>query len=155
GQFWKDFIRDTGPVFRKPTIEQLEGFIHPTWEALVEGAKYVDDRLREIFDELRPDVIVEDNVVGFPAVVAADCPWVRIATCTPCDWPAPSLRRWFPASPTGDGGGWTESRENTRRVHAALHADFDEFARERGCPPLPDLEFIHRSPHLNLFLYPE
>ena len=20
GQFWKDFIRDTGPVFRKPTI---------------------------------------------------------------------------------------------------------------------------------------
>ena len=31
GQFWKDFIRDTGPVFRKPTIEQLEGFIRPTW----------------------------------------------------------------------------------------------------------------------------
>ena len=30
GQFWKDFIRDTGPVFRKPTIEQLEGFIAPT-----------------------------------------------------------------------------------------------------------------------------
>ena len=25
GQFWKDFIRDTAPVFRQPTIEQLEG----------------------------------------------------------------------------------------------------------------------------------
>ena len=25
GQFWKDFIRDTAPVFRKPTIEQLAG----------------------------------------------------------------------------------------------------------------------------------
>src|SRR6266511_2708945 len=23
GQFWKDFIRETAPVFRKPTIEQL------------------------------------------------------------------------------------------------------------------------------------
>ena len=65
GQFWKDFIRDTGPVFRKPTIEQLEGFIKPTWEALVDGAKYVDDRLAEIFEEVCPDVIVEDNVVGF------------------------------------------------------------------------------------------
>ena len=52
GQFWKDFIRDTGPVFRKPTIEQLEGFIQPTWQALVDGSKYVDDRLREIFDEV-------------------------------------------------------------------------------------------------------
>ena len=28
GQFWKDFIRDTAPVFRKPTIEQL-GELHP------------------------------------------------------------------------------------------------------------------------------
>ena len=28
GQFWKDFIRDTAPVFRTPTIEQL-GELHP------------------------------------------------------------------------------------------------------------------------------
>ena len=31
GQFWIDFIRDTAPVFRKPTIEQLGEFIAPTW----------------------------------------------------------------------------------------------------------------------------
>jgi MGT family glycosyltransferase len=155
GQFWKDFIRDTGPVFRKPTIEQLEGFIRPTWEALVEGSKYVDERLREIFDELRPDVIVEDNVVGFPAVVTADCPWIRIASCNPLELPDPDLPPVFSGYPTGDRSGWDEFREEYRRVHGDLHADFDQFARERGCPPLPDLEFIHRSPHLNLFLYPE
>jgi MGT family glycosyltransferase len=155
GQFWKDFIRDTGPVFRKPTIEQLEGFIRPTWEALVEGSKYVDERLREIFDELRPDVIVEDNVVGFPAVVTADCPWIRIASCNPLELPDPDLPPVFSGYPTGDRSGWDEFHEEYRRVHGDLHADFDQFARERGCPPLPDLEFIHRSPHLNLFLYPE
>src|SRR3954449_5562392 len=60
GQFWKDFIRDTAPVFRTPTIEQLSEFIAPTFEALVDGARYVDDRLREIIDELQPDLIVED-----------------------------------------------------------------------------------------------
>ena len=54
GQFWKDFIRDTAPVFRLPTIEQLAGFIAPTFQALVDGAKYVDDRLHEIIDELEP-----------------------------------------------------------------------------------------------------
>src|SRR5918992_6164375 len=70
GQFWKDFIRETAPVFRKPTIEQLSEFIAPTFGALVEGAKYVDDRLVEILDELRPDLIVEDNVVAFPALPA-------------------------------------------------------------------------------------
>ena len=45
GQFWKDFIRETAPVFRKPTIEQLAEFIEPTWRALCDGARYVDDRL--------------------------------------------------------------------------------------------------------------
>lgn len=30
GQFWKDFIRDTAPVFRRPTIAQLAEFIEPT-----------------------------------------------------------------------------------------------------------------------------
>jgi MGT family glycosyltransferase len=155
GQFWKDFIRDTGPVFRKPTIEQLEGFIHPTWQALIDGSKYVDDRLREIFEGLRPDVIVEDNVVTFPAVVTADCPWIRIASCNPLEIPDPDLPPVFSGYPTGDRSGWDEFREEYRRVHADMHADFDEFARERGCPPLPELEFIHRSPHLNLFLYPQ
>jgi MGT family glycosyltransferase len=155
GQFWKDFIRDTGPVFRKPTIEQLEGFIQPTWQALVDGSKYVDERLREIFEDLRPDVIVEDNVVSFPAVVTADCPWVRIASCNPLELPDPELPPVFSGYPTRDTSGWEEFREEYRRVHADLHADFDEFARERGCPPLPELEFIHRSQYLNLFLYPE
>ena len=68
GQFWKDYIRETAPVFRKPTIEQLEGFIKPTFEALCDGARYVDERLVEILDEVEPDVTVEDNVVAFPAL---------------------------------------------------------------------------------------
>ena len=70
GQFWKDFVRDTAPEFRKPTIEQLETFVLPVWQELVDGARYVDERLAEIFGELEPDVIVQDNVVGFPAVLA-------------------------------------------------------------------------------------
>jgi MGT family glycosyltransferase len=155
GQFWKDFIRDTLPVFRKPTVEQLEGFIQPTWQALIDGSKYVDERLREIFDEVCPDVIAEDNVVAFPAVMTAGCPWVRIVSCNPLELPDPELPPVFSGYPTDDRSGWEEFRAQYRRLHGDMHADFDEFVRERGCPPLPELEFIHRSPHLNLFLYPE
>src|SRR6202008_3924430 len=52
GQFWIDFIRDTAPVFRTSTLEQLAGFIAPTWQALIDGAKYVNPRLAEIFEEV-------------------------------------------------------------------------------------------------------
>src|SRR5947207_12571040 len=91
GQFWKDFIRETAPVFRKPTIEQLSDFIAPTFEALVDGARYVDDRLREIIDELQPDAIVEDNVVAFPAIAASGKPWARIVSCNPLEIADPAL----------------------------------------------------------------
>jgi MGT family glycosyltransferase len=154
GQFWKDFIRETGPVFRRPTIDQLEGFIQPTWQALIDGAKHVDERLREIFDEIRPDAIVEDNVVAFPAVVTADAPWVRIVSCNPLELPDPNLPPVFSGYPTDDRSGWDQFRAEYERTHAEMHADFDEFVRERGCPPLPELGFIHESEHLNLYLYP-
>ena len=155
GQFWKDFIRETAPVFRKPTIEQLGEFIAPTMQALVDGAKYVDDRLREIIDELQPDVIVEDNVVCFPALPASGRPWVRVVSCNPAEIKDSRVPPPFSGYPAADSSGWEEYWAEFGRTHADMHADFDTFCRERGAPPLPELEFIHKSPHANLYLYPD
>ena len=102
GQFWKDFIRETAPVFRKPTIEQLGEFIAPTFQALIDGAAYVDDRLREIIGELEPDVIVEDNVVAFPALPASGRPWVRIVSCNPTEVRDPDVPPPFSGYPADD-----------------------------------------------------
>jgi len=154
GQFWKDFIRDTAPVFRKPTIEQLAEFIQPTWAALLDGARYVQPRLREIFDELRPDVIVEDNVCGFPAVVTAEAPWVRIASCNPLELKDADLPPVFSGYPVADRSGWADFVREYDSVHRPLWQDFDEWVQEQGAPPLHDLEFIHQSSDLNLYLYP-
>jgi MGT family glycosyltransferase len=154
GQFWKDFIRDTAPVFRTPTIEQLESFIAPTFKALLDGARYVDDRLREIIDELQPDVIVEDNVVAFPALPASGRPWVRIASCNPAEIKDPDVPPPFSGYPAENRSRWDAYWEEYRRTHGEMHAEFDAFCVERGAPPLPELEFIHESPHLNLYLYP-
>lgn len=154
GQFWKDFIRETGPVFKRSTFEQLEGFMQPTWQALIDGSKYVDDRLAEIFDELKPDVIVEDNVVAFPAVVTSGCPWVRIASCNPLELRDPALPPTYSGYPGEDRELWEDFLDEYHRTHDEMHAEFDEWVRSRGCPPLPELDFIHESPALNLYVYP-
>jgi MGT family glycosyltransferase len=154
GQFWKDFIRDTAPVFRKPTIEQLEAFIAPTMQALLEGARHVDDRLREIIDDVQPDVIVEDNVVCFPALAASGRPWVRIVSCNPAELKDPAVPPPFSGYPTTDRAGWDDYWAEYRRTLGDMHASFDAFCRERGAPALPELEFIHESAWLNLYLYP-
>ena len=155
GQFWKDFMRETSPHFRRPTIEQLGLFLQPTWQALIDGSTYVNERLVEIFDELQPDVIVEDNVVAFPAIWASGRPWVRIVSCNPLELRDPALPPVFSGYPTADRTGWEEFAAEFRRTHFDMWRDFDEFVRSAGAPGLPELEFIHESPYLNLYVYPE
>ena len=155
GQFWKDFIRDTAPVFRLPTIEQLAGFIAPTFQALVDGSKYVDERLHQIIGELEPDAIVEDNVVGFAALPACGRPWARIVSCNPTEVRDRDVPPVFSGYPVSDRAQWGAYWDAYRDAHAELHADFDAFCRERGAPPLPELEFMFESPWLNMTIYPD
>jgi MGT family glycosyltransferase len=154
GQFWKDFIRETAPVFRKPTIEQLAEFIAPTFDALCDGSRYVDDRLREIFDELQPDAIVEDNVVAFPAIAACGKPWARIVSCNPLEIADPGLPPVFSGYASNGTAGWDEFRDEYLRSTAELHAGFSDFCVERGAPALAPGAFMHESERLNLYLYP-
>jgi MGT family glycosyltransferase len=155
GQFWKDFIRETAPVFRKPTIEQLGEFIAPTFQALIDGAAYVDDRLREIIDEVQPDVIVEDNVVAFPALPASGRPWVRIVSCNPTEVRDPNVPPPFSGYPADDRSQWDAYWEEFQRSHGDMHAAFSALCQECGAGPLPELEFMYESPWLNLTLYPD
>lgn len=138
GQFWKDFIRDTAPVFRRSTLDQLEGFIAPTWQALVDGARYVNPRLEEIFDELNPDVIVEDNVVSFPAISASGRPWVRIASCNPLEMKGPDLPPTFSGYAIDERARWREFRDEYSRSAQTMQAEFSEFCVEHGAPPCPN-----------------
>ena len=154
GQFWKDFIRETAPVFRKPTLEQLGEFIEPTFRALCDGARYVDDRLAEIVAEVEPDVVVEDNVVCFPAILASGRPWARIVSCNPLELKDPALPPTFSGYAVADRSGWEAYRDEYARVLAPLHEEFSAFCVERGAPPLPDGELIHESAWLNFTLYP-
>ena len=155
GQFWKEFIRDTAPEFRKSTFEQIDTLTRPIWEELIDGARFVDERLRTIFDEVEPDVIVQDNVIAFPAVPASGRPWVRIMSCNPLELPDPELPPVFSGLPSDDREEWDAFRRAYDASHADLHATFDAFCRERGGPPLPDGQFMYESDYLNLYLYPK
>ena len=158
GQFWIDFIRDTAPVFRKPTIEQLGEFIAPTFQALIDGAKYVQPRLEEIVGELEPDVIVEDNVVSFPGIMATGSPWVRLLSCNPAEIKDPLVAPFSSGYPVDDRSAWPAFLEEVDRTHRDMWSDFDAFCRDHGAGALtwtgtgPD--FMHESPFLNLYSYP-
>jgi MGT family glycosyltransferase len=154
GQFWKDFIRDTAPEYRKTTAEQLETVTKPIWEALIDGAKYCEPQLKEIIARVKPDVIVEDNVIAFPALVTAGKPFVRIVSCNPLEVRGADIPPVFSGLPSDDRSEWDAFRAEYERTHRRLWNDFNAWVVEQGAPALPDLDFIHQG-DLNLYVYPE
>src|ERR1700730_986397 len=155
GQFWKEFIRDTAKEFRRPTIEQLETFMAPTWQALIDGAKYCEPQLQRIVAEVRPDVVVEDNVVCFPALLTAGVPFVRIVSCTPLEIRGRDTPPPYSGLARDDRAGWDQFRAEYERTHRPVWGPFNAWVQEQGAHPLPDLDFIHTSEQLNLYVFPE
>ncbi len=155
GQFWKDFIRDTSPEFRKPTIDQLSTFMLPTWQALIDGAKYCEPQLRAIIERVRPDVVVEDNVLCFPALMTAGVPFVRIVSCNPLEITGPNIAPPYSGYPADDRTMWDAFRIEYDRTHRPMWTDFNEWVTEQGADPLPDLQFIHESTAANLYVFPK
>jgi MGT family glycosyltransferase len=154
GQFWKDYINAISPEFAKATVDQLASVIRPIWQELIAGAEYVEPQLRQIIARTRPDVIVEDNVVGFPALMTAGVPYVRIVSCNPLEMPGPGVAPGFSGLAEGEPDTYLAFREAYRRTHVDLWREFDEWFRAQGAPGLPELEFIG-SGSLNLYVYPE
>lgn len=155
GQFWTDFIRETAPEFRKPTVEQLATFVQPTWQALIDGARYCQPQLQEIIERRRPDVIVEDNVNCFPALLTSEAPFVRIMSCNPLEVRGPDVPPVFSGYPSDDRTAWDDFRAEYERTHRPMWAGYDEWVRSCGAPGLADLDFIPASERLNLYVYPE
>ncbi len=153
GQFWKDYVAAIAPEFATATDEQLRSVIRPIWEELIAGARYAEDQLRDVVARTRPDVIVEDNVVGFPALVTADSAFVRIVSCNPLEVPGESVAPAFSGLGEGDVEGFARFRRAYRATHLDLWREFNEWYVSRGAPALPELEFIGRG-DLNLYVYP-
>ena len=155
GRFWTDFIAETAPEFRKSTTEQLTTFVKPTYQALIDGAMYAEPTLRTIIDEVRPDVLVEDNVVIFPALTTSGAPFVRIVSCNPLEVPGDGVAPRFSGLPDDDPASWAPFRTEFERTHKDMWEAFNAWVVAQGAPPLPYLEFMPRDNAANLYVYPE
>ena len=79
---------------------------------------------------------------------------MRIVSCNPLEVKDPDLPPTFCGLPAEDRSEWDAFRNEYRRASGELWSGFDEYCRDRGAPALPDGEFIHTSPLLNLYIYP-
>lgn len=152
---WNDFIERHQDAFRQAPFDQLESYVGPTWDAIVDTAIRVEEPLRQLLARLKPDAIVLDNVVMFPAIANAGVPWIRVVSCAETEVPDANVPPYL----SGCGGtpdrSWQRFAKAYEQVTAPAHRRFSAFLAECGLKPLEASHFLSASPWLNLLLAPQ
>jgi len=154
-QFWKDFIASHLPHFRLSPLEQLPTYVVPVWEAVVDSAVYVERELRQALREFGPDLVCVDNIILFPAITRAGCPWIRIISCSENEIPDPDIPPHLSGCGEDDRACHNTFEAEFHRLIKPCHDRFNRFLISAGLPPYPLGQFFEPSPHLNLLLYPQ
>lgn len=154
-QFWTAFITRHLPHFRLSPEEQVPTYVRDCWQAIVESAEIAEAPLRDALAAIGPDAIVVDNVIGFPAVLRSEVPWVRMVSCAETEIADARVPPVMSGLGPGDSAVFERFRERYRDALAPVHDRYNAFRESRGLGRLPPGEFLEASPVLNLLLYAE
>jgi MGT family glycosyltransferase len=152
--YWQDFINRHLPHFDMTPLQQVPTYVGPTWQAIVDTAIAAEAGLAEALAQIRPDAVVLDNVIMFPAVAQANCPWVRVISCAETELPDPAVPPYLSGLAPDDLTGRAGFEAAYTVATAAAHGRYNDFRRLRGLRPLPPGQFLELSPTLNLLLSP-
>jgi MGT family glycosyltransferase len=154
-KFWANFIAEKKPHFRLSPIDQLPTYVIPVWEAIVDSAIIAEDGLNAHLARIKPDLVAVDNVILFPAIKKAGCPWVRIISCSENEIPDPDIPPHLSGCHENDKAGFKAFEDRFLDLVKPTHARFNEFLKKIGHAPYALGEFFEASPHMNLLLYPK
>jgi MGT family glycosyltransferase len=152
---WNAFIQRHRSAFRASPLAQLEAYVAPTWNAIVDTAIGAEAALQELIARLDPAVIVLDNVVMFPAILSSGRPWVRVISCAETELPDADVPPHLSGCSSTDKSGWAAFDAAYAEAVAPAHERFNGLLARCGVEPYAGTQFLEPSPHLNLLLAPE
>ena len=152
---WTDFITRHKDAFRQSPLDQITSYVAPTWEAIVDTAIRAEQPLRRLLAQIKPDAIVLDNVVMFPAIADAGVPWIRVVSCAETEIPDPKVPPYLSGLDSKPDEAWNAFSSRYLREVAPAHRRMNAFLADCGRKPYPTGEFLEPSPYLNLLLSPE
>lgn len=150
---WQTFITAHLEHFNQDPMAQLETYVAPTWEAIVDTAIGAEPGLEQLLKRIRPDAIVLDNVIMFPAIANAGVPWIRVVSCAETEIPDPNVPPYL-SGLSPDDPARAEFETRYLKTTGKAHRRYNAFRQRRGLAPLPPGQFLEPSDHLNLMLAP-
>jgi MGT family glycosyltransferase len=151
---WQAFITAHLGHFNQSPTAQLTTYVAPTWEAIVDTAVQVEAGLDLLLKRIKPDGIVLDNVIMFPAIANAGVPWIRVVSCAETEIPDANVPPYLSGMAAEDPARASFEAAYLKATRPA-HQRYNTFRRARRLEALPEGQFLEASPYLNLLLAPE
>lgn len=150
---WQAFVSTHLTHFNQTPMEQLTTYVAPTWDAIVDTVIQVEAGLKTLLRRIKPDAIVLDNVIMFPAIANAKVPWIRVVSCAETEIPDAAVPPYLSGMSADDPA--RPAFENTYLdITRPAHQRYNTFRLKCGLPALPEGIFLETSPCLNLLLAP-
>ncbi len=155
-KYWDEFMIKYMPSFRTSPYDQIGTYVKGCWEAIVYTSEWsVTNGLDKVIAEIKPDLIINDNVALYPATQQAGCPWVRMISCSENEITDPDIPPHLSGCGENDKACFEAYKAAFEEHVKDIHDDFMDFLETQGCVRLPFPEFVLPSPYLNLLLYPK
>jgi len=151
---WQAFVTAHLEHFNQDPTAQLSTYVAATWDAIVDTAIQVEADLEQLLKRIKPDCIVLDNVIMFPAIANTGVPWVRVVSCAETEIPDANVPPYL-SGMAADDPARPGFEAAYLKVTAAAHLRYNKFRQGCRLAPLPAGKFLETSPHLNLILAPE
>lgn len=151
---WQAFVTAHLEHFNQDPTAQLTTYVAPTWQAIVDTAVQVEAGLEVLLKRIKPEAIVLDNVIMFPAITNAGVPWIRVVSCAETEIADANVPPYL-SGMAADDPARAAFEARYLEVTAVAHQRYNRFRRHCGLGPLPAGQFLESSPHLNLLLAPE
>lgn len=153
--YWQNFIETNKRHFNLSAEAQLPAYVGPTWDAIVNTVEAVDDGLADVLTRIRPDAIVLDNTIMFPAVANAGCPWVRVTSCAETEIPDPRVPPFLSGLNEADEAACSAFKKSYLKNTRKAHQRYNSYRKSRGLSVLENGTFMEPSETLNLLLSPQ
>ncbi|MGC1428326.1 MAG: glycosyltransferase [Albidovulum sp.] len=151
---WQAFVTSHLEHFNQDPTGQLTTYVAPTWEAIVDTAIQVEAGLEVLIKRIKPDAIILDNVIMFPAIANAGVPWIRVVSCAETEIPDANVPPYL-SGMASDDPARAAFEVAYLEATAPPHQRYNGFRERCGLPALREGQFLEPSPYLNLILAPE
>lgn len=82
-EYWLNSMRLIEDVLPEDSLYKAGHQAIQEFEELVMNGLHFDDQLREIIEQLKPDVIITDNYTSVPAIIRSGRVWVQMVSAGP------------------------------------------------------------------------